>query len=93
PDDYGVYAIALVALTLLQAFNELGVSLALVQWSGDVRRIAPTVMTVAVSASVLLYLVTWVGAPAVCAAMGSPDAVPVLRLLCLAVVVDGVATV
>lgn len=93
PDDYGVYAIALVALTLLQAFNELGVSLALVQWSGDVRRIAPTVMTVAVSASVLLYLVTWVGAPAFCAAMGSPDAVPVLRLLCLAVVVDGVATV
>lgn len=93
PDDYGVYAVALVALTLLQSFNELGVSLALVRWSGDVRRIAPTVMTVATGSSLVLYVAAFLAAPAFSEAMGSPGATFVLRLMCLAVIVDGVATV
>src|SRR5947209_2442798 len=93
PSDYGVYAIGLVALTLLQSFNELGVSLALVRWQDDVRRIAPTVMTIAIGTSSLLYAATFVAAPAYCAAMGSPQAVGVLRLMCLSVIIDGVATV
>ena len=93
PADYGVYAVALVALTLLQSFNELGVSLALVRWDGNVRRIAPTVMTLATTSSLVLYLAAYLAAPAFCEAMGSPDATFVLRLMCLAVIVDGVATV
>lgn len=93
PADYGVYAIGLVALTLLQSFNELGVSLALVRWQQDVRRIAPTVMTIALTSSSLLYCATFLAAPAYCGAMGSPDAVGVLRLMCLSVIIDGLATV
>lgn len=93
PADYGVYAVALVALTLLQSFNELGVSLALVRWDGDVRRIAPTVMTLATTSSLGLYVAAFLGAPAFCAAMGSPEATAVLRLMCVAVIVDGIATV
>lgn len=93
PDDYGVYAVALVALTLLQSFNELGVSLALVRWGGDVRRIAPTVMTLATASSLVLYAAAYAAAPAFCDAMGSPGATFVLRLMCLAVIIDGVATV
>ncbi|MFD2091859.1 lipopolysaccharide biosynthesis protein [Blastococcus deserti] len=93
PEDYGVYAVALVVLTLLHAFNELGVSLALVQWPDDERRIAPTVMTIALTSSTVLYLLAYAGAPALSDVMGAPDATPVLRLLCLAVIVDGVAAV
>lgn len=93
PADYGVYAVALVALTLLQSFNELGVSLALVRWDGDVRRFAPTVMTVATVSSLGLYAAAFLAAPTFCAAMGSPTATFVLRLMCLAVIVDGIATV
>ncbi|HEY0636041.1 MAG TPA: lipopolysaccharide biosynthesis protein [Pseudonocardiaceae bacterium] len=93
PADYGVFAVALVAVTLLQAFNELGVSLAVVRWQRDVREFAPTVMTIAIVSSGLLYAGTYFLAPAFCAAMGSPDAVGVLRVLCIAVVLDGVAVV
>jgi PST family polysaccharide transporter len=93
PEDYGVYAVALVVLTLLHAFNELGVSLALVQWPDDERRIAPTVMTIAITSSTLLYVLAYTGAPALADLMGSPEATPVLRLLCVAVIVDGVAAV
>jgi PST family polysaccharide transporter len=93
PADYGIFAVALVAMTLLQAFNELGVSLALVRWERDVREFAPTAMTIAVGFSVVLYGVVWFAAPAFCELMGSPDAVTVLRVLCLAVVFDGIAVV
>ncbi|MGQ0839390.1 lipopolysaccharide biosynthesis protein [Actinokineospora sp.] len=93
PADYGVFAVALVAMTLLQAFNELGVSLALVRWERDVREFAPTAMTIAVGTSVALYGLVWFGAPAFCELMGSPNAVGVLRVLCLAVVFDGIAVV
>jgi O-antigen/teichoic acid export membrane protein len=93
PADYGVFAVALVAMTLLQAFNELGVSLALVRWERDVREFAPTAMTIAVASSSALYAITFFAAPAFCAAMGSPSAVGVLRVLCLAVVLDGIAVV
>ena len=93
PKDYGVYAVALVVLTLLHAFNELGVSLALVQWPDDVRRIAPTVMTIAVTSSTVLYLIAFAGAPLLADVMGSPGAAPVLRLLCVAVILDGIAAV
>ncbi|MCS7481290.1 lipopolysaccharide biosynthesis protein [Umezawaea endophytica] len=93
PSDYGVFAVALVAMTLLQAFNELGVSLALVRWERDVREFAPTAMTIAVTTSTALYAVVWFAAPAFCDAMGSPSAVGVLRVLCFAVVLDGIAVV
>ncbi|MFC5285853.1 oligosaccharide flippase family protein [Actinokineospora guangxiensis] len=93
PADYGVFAVALVALTLLQAFNELGVSLALVRWERDVREFAPTAMTIAVGCSFALYAVVFFAAPVYCEMMGSPDAVGVLRVLCLAVVLDGIAVV
>jgi len=93
PADYGVFAVALVTLTLLHAFNELGVSLALERWDRDLREFAPTVMTIAVAFSTALYAVAWFAAPAFCDAMGSPGALPVLRVLCLAVILDGVGTV
>ncbi len=93
PADYGVFAVALVAMTLLQAFNELGVSLALVRWERDVREFAPTAMTIAVASSSALYAITFFAAPVFCEAMGSPSAVGVLRVLCLAVVLDGIAVV
>jgi O-antigen/teichoic acid export membrane protein len=93
PADYGVYAIALTVLVLLQSANELGVSLALVQRPGDVRQIAPTVMTIGLASSAVMYAVAFSAAPAICAWLGAPEAVGVIRLMSLAVVVDGVATV
>ena len=56
PEDYGVYAVALVALNGLLSMNELGVSLAIVRRPGDVSRIAPTVKTLALGSSLVLWL-------------------------------------
>jgi PST family polysaccharide transporter len=93
PDDYGVYAVALVALNALLSMNELGVSLAIVRWPGDVARIAPTVVTLALASSCVLWVAMYAAAPAVAAALKAPEATGILRLLTLAVVVDAVTAV
>jgi PST family polysaccharide transporter len=92
PADFGVYAVALVTLTGLLSLNELGVSLALVRWRGDPQAIAPTVTTIAVGASALLYVACWFGAPTFAQALGAPGATDVVRLLCVSVLIDGLTS-
>ncbi|GAB3493890.1 lipopolysaccharide biosynthesis protein [Amycolatopsis cihanbeyliensis] len=89
PEDFGVYAVALVALTAVLALNELGVSLALVRWPGDPMRIAPTVTTISLVSSGLMYLACFFGAPLFASALEAPEATGVIRLLCVLVLIDG----
>ncbi len=93
PRDWGLYAIGLVALAVLLSANELGVSLAIVRWEGDPRRFAPTVLTLSLVSSLLLYGLLYVAAPEVARLLGASDATSVLRVLGIAVVIDGVACV
>ena len=92
PHSFGTYAVASVALSIMSTFNDLGVSLAIVRWPGNPREIAPTVTTVSVITSVLLYAGCYVGAPGYAAAMGAPSATDVVRTLSLIILIDGFAT-
>jgi PST family polysaccharide transporter len=92
PHAFGAYAVALVALAMLLSFNELGVSLAIVRWQGEPSEIAPTVTTISLATSVLIYAGCFFGAPAFAHAMGAPSAANVVRVLALNVVVDGVVS-
>jgi O-antigen/teichoic acid export membrane protein len=89
PQQFGTFAVALVALVALLSFNELGVSLAIVRWEGEPREIAPTVATISVLTSVAIYVACFFAAPAFSSAMGAPSATNVIRVLALNVVVDG----
>ncbi|WP_328911712.1 MULTISPECIES: oligosaccharide flippase family protein [unclassified Streptomyces] len=93
PAAWGVYGIAQTVLLVLLSANELGVGLALVRWEGDPRRFAPTVLTLSTVSSGLLYAALFAAAPAVAGSLGSPDAAGVLRVMCLCVVLDGLAQV
>ncbi|WP_026425883.1 lipopolysaccharide biosynthesis protein [Actinokineospora inagensis] len=92
-EDYGVFGVAAAVLIVLHAFNELGVSLALVRWERDVREFAPTAMTISVGTSAVLYAALFATAPVICDLMGSPTSVPVVQVLCVAVILDGIASV
>ena len=89
PADFGAYAVALVALMALLSINELGVSLALVRWKGDPRDIAPTVTTISIVSSAVLFGLCWFAAPEFALQLGSPGATGVVRLLCSSVLIDG----
>jgi len=93
PEDFGVYAVALVALNLLLSMNELGVSVALVRHPGSVAALAPTVTTVAIGMSAVLFAASWFAAAPFSEAMGVPEATGVVRLMSAAVLIDGLAAV
>ncbi|MGY1727501.1 oligosaccharide flippase family protein [Geodermatophilus sp. SYSU D01062] len=89
PEEFGTFAVALVALLAVLSFNELGVSLAIVRWPGEPEEIAPTVATLSVVSSAVTYAGCWVAAPAFSELMGQPGATPTVRLLCVCVLVNG----
>lgn len=91
PHAFGTYAVALVALVAVLSFNDLSVSLAIVRWEGDPAEIAPTVATLSVAASALIYAACYFVAPTFSWAMGAPAATEVVRVLSLNVLVDGLA--
>lgn len=93
PEDFGTFAVALVALNAVMNINDLGVSLAIVRGQRPPEKIIPTVTTLAVTGSTLLYAVAFVAAPFVASAMHSPGATGVLRVLCLNIVVDAFTSV
>lgn len=90
PEQFGTFAIALVALMAVLSFNELGVSLAIVRWRENPRQIVPTVNTISVVASLIFCTVAWILAPVFTRMMGDEEATLVVRLLILAVLINGV---
>jgi O-antigen/teichoic acid export membrane protein len=90
PNEFGTYAVAFVALMAILSFNELGVSLAIVRWKEDPAQIAPTVTTISLGMSALLTLLLVLVAPWFAAAMGDPGAAPLVQLLSICVLVNGV---
>ncbi|MET0827550.1 MAG: lipopolysaccharide biosynthesis protein, partial [Acidimicrobiales bacterium] len=93
PADFGVYAMALTTLTVLQSMNELGTTVALVRWQGDPSRAARTATTIAISVSVGLYAFVFALAPALAGFFETPEAATVIRILTVAVVFDGMCGV
>jgi O-antigen/teichoic acid export membrane protein len=93
PYEWGLYSVGLLVLAMLLSLNEMGVSLALVRWEGDIRRFAPTVLTLSTLSSSAFYLLLYVSAPTVARLLGSPDATLMLRVLCITVIIDGIACV
>jgi O-antigen/teichoic acid export membrane protein len=89
PNTFGTYAVAYVALQAVLTFNELGVSLAIVRWEGDPREIAPTVTTVSLVVSAIIYTGCFLGSPAYASAMGAPAATSVIRVLGVVILFDG----
>lgn len=89
PTAFGTYAVAYVALQAVLTFNELGVSLAIVRWEGDPSEIAPTVTTVSLIVSAIIYAGYFLGSPAYASAMGAPGATSVIRVLGVVILFDG----
>ena len=90
PEEFGTFAVAFVALMAVLGFNDLGVSLAIVRWQDDPADIAPTVNTISIVSSPCSPPAVVVAAGPFARAMGDPDAAPLVRLLSLCVLINGV---
>lgn len=93
PDDYGLFAVATVALVLLANINDLGIEQVLVRWPGELSRVAPTATTVIFGFSCVLFAGFAAAAPAFATALGAPEATGIVRALALGVLVNGALAV
>jgi PST family polysaccharide transporter len=93
PEDYGLYAIALGAMNFVMHVNDVGLIAATVQWRGRLEEMAATATTLALVSSAAIYGLFWVLAPSFSSLAGSPEAAPVVRLLTVVILIDGVTAV
>jgi PST family polysaccharide transporter len=93
PEDFGVYAIAISAMYFVMHVNDVGLIAATVQWRGRLEQMAPTATSLALAFSVVIYGLFWAVAPAFASLAGSREAAPVVRLLTMVILVDGVTAV
>lgn len=91
--EFGTYAVGMVVLSVLLSMNELGVSVAIIQRRGGVSDIAPTVMTLSIVSSFVLAGAAFLAAPTLAAALGTPEATGLIRLMVVSVLIDGIASV
>ena len=78
-NDFGLLAIAVVAINYLSVLKDLGLGVALIQRKGDVKEAANTVFTINVVIGLLLAGLTIPLAPFVAAYFQDPQVTPVLR--------------
>lgn len=93
PDDFGLFAIALLALSALETFSQTGFEAALVQKKGNVKPYLDTAWTVQVIRGVTLVLVLFTVAPYVARFFGEPMARPLLRALGLSMLFQSFANI
>lgn len=93
PNDYGLFAVATVALVFLINFNDLGLEQVLVRWPGDVSRIAPTAVTVIFGSSCALFGVFFAGAGVFSRSLGAPEATSLVQVLSFAILINGALAV
>lgn len=89
PEDFGLFGIALLALSMLETFSETGFNAAIIQKKGDVKPYLDTAWTVQVIRGFLLALLLLVIAPYVAMFFGEPGAASLVRALALVTVLRG----
>lgn len=92
PEDFGVYASALAVMSILIAFNELGLVVAVVRAPKSESGDAATASTIATVSSLAIAGVVLATAPWIVDAIGSPSSAGPLRLMMVAIVLDGLTS-
>ena len=93
PEDYGLYAIALSVLAMVELLQEFGLGTALIQRQDLTRAQVSAVFWVVASTSLLLTGLTMVAAGAISRIYGEPGLAWPLRLLCLTFLLNSLGTV
>ena len=92
PEQFGVYAVALTLQTVLLTLAYLGLNADLVR-ADDPRARAPTLATLGLVAGATLTTAVALGAEPIAAALGSPEAAPVLAVLSFTLVLASAGVV
>ena len=90
PSQFAAVATVVVAVLAIQSLDQLGVSRAIVAWTGELGEIAPTVTTISLIFGGALFAGCYAAAPAFVGIMGVPGVVSVVRLAALRAIISSV---
>jgi O-antigen/teichoic acid export membrane protein len=93
PDDFGVVAIAMIAISFSQMFWDAGLSKALIQTREAPEDAAHVVFWTNFVLGLVIYLLLFIAAPAVALFFNSPASGPVLRVLGIQIVIASLSSV
>ncbi len=91
PHDFGLMATAFVILGAVETFTGTGFETALIQRRDDVDNFYDSAFTIQALRGAALAALLWLAAPVAAAFFRGPGLVPVLRAICLVMVLRGVA--
>ncbi len=89
PSDFGLFGIALLAMSGLDTFSQVGLNTALVQKKQEITPYLDTAWTFQAIRGALLAMVLFATAPYVAAFFGTPAAQPILQVIGLATLIGG----
>jgi len=93
PKDFGLFGIALLAMSALETFSQTGFQQALIQTKRDIRPYLDTTWTVQAIRGAALALILFGIGPYVAAFFGEPAAATLLRVLGLSMLFQGFANI
>ncbi|MCP1414114.1 oligosaccharide flippase family protein [Paenarthrobacter sp. A20] len=93
PEHFGALAVAIVVQTIATNMAELGATAALARGNGDPDKIAPTVFSIALVTSGVMTAAAVALAPALAAAFDDPAATPVIQVLSITILLQGIGAV
>jgi O-antigen/teichoic acid export membrane protein len=89
PNDFGLFGIALLAMSTLETFSQTGFQTALVQKKGDITRYLDTAWTVFIMRSAILFALLFFSAPHVALFFNTPDASPIIKVIGVSILLAG----
>ncbi len=89
PDDFGLFGIALVVFSLLEAFSRSGFDVALIQKKEDIRDYLDTAFVVNIGRGIVLFLLLFFSAQLVAAFFNRAEIVSVVRAVSFVFLLNG----
>jgi len=93
PEDFGLMGIALLSLATLETFSETGFQQALIQKKGKINQYLNPAWTALVLRGIILFLLLFLITPYAALFFKTPSAIPIIRLISLALLVQGFANI
>lgn len=93
PADFGLVAMALIAIDFLDRFREMGFSSALIYHKGDIRKAADTTFVTLMAIGAALFSAAFLAAPSVAAFYRTVELTGVMRALSLTILISALGQV
>ena len=93
PEDFGLFGIALLSLSILQKFTQTGFGAALIQKKKEIKPYLDTVWTVNLFKNTVFALILFIAAPLVGIFFNEPKAILLVKVLSITAFLGGLANI